>query len=259
MNEPDPQDKLERYLDGLMSEQEAAEFLRDADPAEVEQTRALQSQMDDSLRRMIGELSIDKAAVEQLARHQLQTDGADSQRHPSSQNPNRRHWLTLALTACLLIGLSIGVWFQPGQSRIEPVDSVRQVAKLYQTKVRDGFRPYYVCDEPQRFAETFQVKLGQGLALATMPADRHMLGISYLGGVSRESVAMLAEVKDQPVMVFVDHEGKPGIEQAAQCDAPDLRVFVEKKHGLVFLEVTPYDSPQIIEYFQLAENTEGAD
>lgn len=267
MDKRDPQDNLDRLLDGLMSQEERAQFLQTADSAEVETASNLQAEIDDSLRRMIGGFSIDSAEVEKQfltsvdhpepqATQQDPLPSPDQPPSPSplpNPGPSRRQWLSLALASCLLIGLGVGVWSQLDRPSVEPVDSIRQVAMVYHEKISDGFRPYYVCDDPVRFAETFQCKVGQRLALATMPAERKMLGLSYLGGISRETVAMLSEVEGKPVIVFVDRQDKPGLEEALQCDDPDLNVFVERKHGLVFLEVTPHASAKIIEYFQVAQ------
>ncbi len=85
-----------------------------------------------------------------------------------------------------------------------------------------------------------------------MPDDRRMLGLSYLGGMSRDGVAMLSEVEGKRVIVFVDRGDASGIEKAIESTDPSLNVFVERKFGLVFAEVTPLDSAGLIEYFQIA-------
>ena len=89
------------------------------------------------------------------------------------------------------------------------------------------------------------------MTLAEMPADRYMVGLSYLGGSSRESTAMLCEVKDRPVLVFVDLAENYDEKVMKIPDGSPLSVFSTEKFGLVFYEVNPFEEATMIDYMVL--------
>ena len=91
-----------------------------------------------------------------------------------------------------------------GQDRTEPLFVSRPLVSIYQEAVAQGFEPYYECREPDRFAYTFEQRQGIPIDLAPMPVGSGMLGLSYSGGLSRETTVMLCTIEEQPVMVFVD-------------------------------------------------------
>jgi hypothetical protein len=252
MNSEESKDNLlDRYLDRLLSEQETAEFLQGVDPDQLKQTEQLQSRIDSSLRRMLSGLEVDQQQVEE--RFLLSGDGklSGSKTVVSTGMPNS-HLMKTALAAMLLVAASLAIWFNLQPRTVEPIVAYRPLTEVYAEKLLD-FRPYYVCDDDKRFAETFANKLGIALALGDLPPDRKMTGLSYLGGISRDTVAMLCEVQGEEVIVFVDHEDADGIEVAIKSTNPDLNVFVKRKFGLVFVEVTPLPSTMMIDSFELLE------
>lgn len=252
MSDSSEDNQLDRFLDGIMSQQEAAEFLESANPEELEREQQLQSKIDESLKRLMSGMEIDE---EQVSKQFLATEGTavSTRRSVEQLSSNRRNWIQLAVAASLLVAVGLGVWMNSGSSKIiEPVFPVRALTDVYAEKVGNGFRPYYICDDPKRFADTFVAKVDIALALSAMPDDRKMLGLSYLGGISRNTVAMISEVQGEKVIVFVDRDDEAGIEKAIKSVDPSLNVFVERKFGLVFAEVTPLDSAGLIEYFETA-------
>ena len=251
-NTPD-EDQLELYLDRMMSPEDEAIFKKSIDPHELQHAMELQSNIDDSLKRLVLQLKVDEQAIE---RQFLNANGFGNSTSIKGSSATKEsslgRWIGLAVAASLMLGLGLGLWFTESKI-VNPVDLPRQVAMIYQEKVDAGFQPYYFCEDPERFARNFENKLGQALALSEMPADRRMVGISYLGGVSRKTVAMLSEVQNEKVIVFVDKEGSPGIKKALESTSDDVNVFVERKYGLVFVEVTPLDSAGMIGHFELAQ------
>lgn len=240
---------LDRYLDGLLSKEESEQFLQDFDAKELEQAKELQSQIDSSLKRMLSGMNVDEQAVE---REYLNT--GDNGLRPASSfksNNSASQILKLAVAAAVLVAVSLGIWFNAGQNKVEVQFVQRELTEVYKEKLLD-FTPYYFCDDDQRFASSFNQKVGVELALTEMPADRRMTGLSYLGGISRNTVAMLCEVEGKEVIVFVDREDESGIEKLIE-PTRELNVFVVRKHGLVFAEVTPLDSAKILEHFKLAQ------
>jgi hypothetical protein len=71
-----------------------------------------------------------------------------------------------------------------------------------------------------------------------------MLGLSYPGGLSRDTTAMLCKVDGKPVMVFVDRPSKDQPLAVEHADAK-THVFRQERDGLVFYEVTPLDGPKV--------------
>ena len=79
-----------------------------------------------------------------------------------------------------------------------------------------------------------------------------MLGVSYLGGISRSTTAVLFEVNENPVIVFVDRENsqQDGLLTKTPLDSA-IYIHKTKRDGLVFYEVSSLDEPAATMYFQL--------
>lgn len=250
-------DQLELYLDGLMSEEESAAFLRDVDPQTLRAAVALNDQLAESLARIAKPIPLNETAIERAytiahASTANQPD-ANSTDANGRTHTNRRNAIQLALAATLLIAAGLGIWFGAVGKRIDPFFESRSLVAIYEETVQRGFRPVYNCEEEARFAATFQQNHGQSLALAQLPLGSRMLGLSTLGGISRSTTAMLCEVDNQKVIVYVDRAGNGDLAAALVNNVDSLNVFVEQKNGLVFCEVSPLDSARMIEHFEFLE------
>ncbi len=246
--------QLDQYLDGLMSPQDSADFLRTVDSGSLETTKSFQRRIDDSLRRLVATEPLNEVDIE---RRFVEAHNATQTVEPAKKVATgllSQSWVRVAVAAAVLLAASLGIWFSSGPNIIEPDFNPRSLASIYTETVDRGFRPYYVCDDDVRFAETFQTRLGQALALAELPANSEMLGISYLGGISRKATAMLCRVDGQNVLIVVARVGEPGEAVAtADVDGDGLNIFVAEKNGLVFCEVTPLESSQMIEHFRFMD------
>ena len=224
--------QLDQYLDGLMSSQASADFLNSVDSEVLEQTQDFQGRIDDSLKRLI---SGEQLNEDDIAKRFIEARTAESTVESGKRTTTsflNQSWFQVAVAAAVLLAASLGIWFNSGNGLIEPAPGVRSLAAIYSETVDRGFRPYYFCDDDVRFAGTFQSRLGQALVLAELPANAEMLGISYLGGISRNATAMLARVDGQEVLVFVDRTGEPGQSVATvDVDGDGLNIFVEEKNG----------------------------
>ena len=241
--------QMDRYLDGLMSTQESAQFLKTVDKDLLQQARDMQSQIDGSLKRMVSfeGFNKDDLAMQFAGATELAVEPGKQAASGFLNKPSVR----VAVAAAVLLAASLGIWFNSGSGLIKPATGVRSLAAVYTEKVDSGFEPYYFCDDDVRFANTFESRVGQALVLAELPANAEMLGISWLGGISRNTTAMLCKVDEQKVVVFVDRSDEPGQSVATvDVDQDGLNVFVVEKNGLVFCEVTPLESPRMIEYFE---------
>lgn len=247
------ENQLDLYLDGLMPQQDIADFLKTIDPDVLQRAENDQHRIDNALRRLMSFEELDQEEiVQRFLRKDLEGTRIDNRSAESRSNANRS-WRQIAVAAAVLLAVTLGIWFSSGSGLVEPKFTPRALASIYSETVESGFRPYYFCEDDARFAETFKFRLGQALALTEMPANREMIGISYLGGISRSTTAMLCRVDGENVLVFVDRAGESGIEAATADVDGELNVFVTEKNGLVFCEVTPLDAAQMIEHFSFED------
>lgn len=162
--------------------------------------------------------------------------------------PRRRWgWLAAAAVAGVLLA-----WGMSGPRRTDPYFEPTPLADVYNTTVKQGFEPYYECEDDERFARVFDKRQGIALALLPMPEGSRMLGLSYPGGLSRDTTAMLCRVDGEPVMVFVDQPGADTPLAAEKSAATQsLHIFRDQRDGLVFYEVTPFDTPRAMQYLKI--------
>ena len=249
---------MDRFIDGLLSDAETEEFLANTETRqEALRQLELQNKIDESLKRSFAfePLSEQVIALSVLGNSSSNLQSASHQNSLFSRltSVGENPLFKLALAASLLLAMGASIWMYSGPGQIDAHFQPRSLAMLYEETKDRGFRPYYNCEDQQRFADTFEKRHGQRLALAEMPEGSRMLGISYPGGVSRGTTAMLGEVDGNPVMVFVDEASNR--DQAIVSVDPDskLNVFPVEKNGLIFYEVTPLSSARMIQYFEFIE------
>jgi hypothetical protein len=109
------------------------------------------------------------------------------------------------------------------------------LAAVYGDLVARGFHPYYLCDDQKRFQETMQHRHAQPLALSDR-GNSLMLGISYPGGWTSETTAILFRLDGKPVVVFVDSQPFPNDELEADGT---LNIRVKELPGIFMVEVSP--------------------
>jgi hypothetical protein len=239
-------ERLEAYLDGVMDEAERAAF-----EAEIKRDPRLTAEVDLQA-RLDAALAREFQALTPTAVHL-----AAIEKHVKSVSPSPvafTGWKALvpyaAVAAIFLI--AFGLWGPRWPIEREPSFTAMPLAQVYHQTVKDGFEPYYECHDDKRFADTFASRQGIPLHLTEMPRGSMMKGLSYLGGLSRETTAMLCEVEGEPVMVFVDRAEKDRPSAAKEND-PELNIFRTERDGLVFYEVTPLDKPTMTQHMVLAE------
>jgi hypothetical protein len=240
---PIDDERLEAFLDGRLPE-EQAEAIREqaaADPSLREQIEA-QQRINEGLERLA---KADDASADR-ALSMLALQGVDAQPEPQQQT-GRPRWIKVVAVAAVLVLVGIGVWMQffgsdPDQRYERPQTVVMTI--VYSTAEANQFKPDWLCESDAEFRETFEEKLGEALSMKPLPADREMLGLSYLARGTGEGVYMLAKANDQPVIVFFDladqmqfynmippdgmilHEGSVGGVQIIEMSALDEPVFI---------------------------------
>ena len=264
---------LELYLDNLLDRESEQAFLEsERDRTLVAQQKQLQDRIDASLRSQFALNSSECQSLEDLIQNLVSevpslpneagsaaTTRADDESTKSTLAPAKTSAelfqstvAKFSLAACLLIAIGTLGWVGFSTRLVEPHFVPQPVVLLFDENIKSGFEPYYHCDDPNRFADTFEARHGRRLVLADLPVDKEMLGISYLGGLSRQTTAMLGQVGQEKAIVFVDSQANQNaIDIATEPvdQLPQWNVFVVKKYGLVFVEVSGMESPQFIPYF----------
>ncbi|HVU88997.1 MAG TPA: hypothetical protein VHD36_16855 [Pirellulales bacterium] len=241
-------EQLDAYLDGTLPEPARRAFAREA---------ALSPEL-------TGELAlqkrIDQVLVHRFAPPAAPTDLAARLREAATvttilyARPRRRRLPLAAAAVAAVVAWAILGWQFFSPANRPPVYNPRlPVATIYNTRVAEGFKPTWVCEDDHIFASTFKERQGQGLLLATMPPGSGMVGLAYCGGMSRYTTTMLARVDGKPVMVFVDR--KENEEDGVIPPSPDsgLHLFQKELGNLVLYEVTPFDEPRVMDYLYAAE------
>lgn len=216
---------------------------------------AEQHEIDQSVRRQFEAATgpTDAQLAELTARFAARSDHKSSGHvGPASggfTNQPRKISLLLAVAAAVAVAATAALWRGQGLGgRNEPYFAPTPLTDLYKQVAAAGFEPYYQCEDPQRFAEVFRIRQGVPLQLAAMPEGTRMLGLSYPGGLSRDTTAMLCMVDGQQVMAVVDRADRDDATLAKSTDA--LHVFRDQRDGLVFYEISPHEQPRVLEYLQ---------
>jgi anti-sigma factor RsiW len=241
-------DRLDAYLDGQLDERERAAFavtLRQ-DPT-LRRQAELQGRIDGALGRLFHVEQPSRSAIAAALAHG-ESPATESATLPTALplRGTRLYWSVAAAAAAAAVAWALvaGPWSAREDG---PAFAARPLVEIYQDAVASGFEPSYECHEAERFAATFSERQGQPLQLLAMPADSRMLGLAYVGGLSRQTTAMLCVVDGQPVMAFVDRASADQAGAAAVGDTK-LHIFRQERDGLVFYEVTPLDQPRVLDF-----------
>lgn len=260
-SEHDYDEQLERYLDGALLESEQEQWeQRLQDEPELREIVAAEAKAAEDLKRRLQQqfqASTVLSTAELVAGLERRTTKVEVKHRSSS---GRRVLLAVMLSG--IAAMLAWILATTGGSRsVTPYFEQRPLAQLYRETVASGFRPYYFCEDPERFERTFRKRQQTPLLLAELPSDRRMVGLSYPGGLSRETTAMLGYVDEHPVMVFVDQRSKDNeslatsLESSPDAAPADSELFVHRAvlGNLVFYEVSPLNEPMLTQFFQIAQ------
>lgn len=238
---------LEAYLDDSLSPEEKTSFeMRLSADADARRTVELQRQIDNRLRQLYSPQEVPLGRIVEL----LASEGPPRWHSEMPPKTLSRRLLLASiggLAAMLACALLAWQWFR--QPRLEPYFRPRSLAALYREAVDEGFRPYYFCEDEERFRLTFTKRQKVPLRLAEMPGDRRMIGLSYLGGLSRDTTAILCYSREQPVIVFVDRRENDSSKVMENSD-PALHIFRQELGDLILYEITPLKSATIVGFLR---------
>ncbi|MEM8736809.1 MAG: hypothetical protein AAGG44_21445 [Planctomycetota bacterium] len=221
------------------------------DPSDKSPESPLDADIESSLQRQFAPGSPSQDHLAEL-RSAFQTAKSETPASAENTVPTRSRSFSrsqllasLAVAACLLIAVAIwspkSWWSSNDSPAFEPVP----LASLYDDAVQRGFTPYYDCSDESRFLATMRHRHRVDLKINTdldASQDVRMLGVSYSGGLSRNSTVILFIAYEKPVMVFVDNDDirVPSV-ALDKSPNPELKTYETRRDGLVFVEVSPFD------------------
>ncbi|MFT3684208.1 MAG: hypothetical protein QM783_04650 [Phycisphaerales bacterium] len=255
---PPEQERLERYLDGLMDAAERAAF-----EAEIKSDAAAQLQIT-AHRRLaaaLGELYDTTPAT-----------SLQGLKFPAAATAGlaRSRLLRIAgIAAAVAVVVGGAIYFLTPQPHVpEPkfaTDTELQtrnrnvIVKEYQAQVASGFVPKEVCTTDKQFQEWTQKAFGQSLTPthlasgSTGPAEPVLAGWSRATIFSGYSGLLLAHVDGKPVMVVMDHAPDRMVPKDDATSSP--RVFQRKVGDVWLIEITPLDTPRVVTMIENAPAT----
>ena len=243
-----PDTRLDSYLDDGMTPDERAAYQRETKSDEAVRDQVeLQQDIDQSLRRLFAPPSADRvtagiADVRQSKSHKLPA-------------PATRDWgavpRRLAAAAAIVAGL-FGGWLtwnalQPS-SVSNPYGPWRSIEVVYADSVANDMEPEWTCDTESEFADSIRSHFGQAAVIPfELPDGIAALGLAYCNSISRRTVYLLAEVNDEPVIVFIDRvEADPG---QTMDESSGLNLFNRRLGLLVLYELSPLEEPALLQLF----------
>ncbi|MEM7479052.1 MAG: hypothetical protein AAF483_29055 [Planctomycetota bacterium] len=212
---------------------------------------SLHVRIDESLRRQFAPGAVPDSHKELAER--ISGDSPPARKQEPAKPANELSRLLLFATAAtLVIAASLymaGRSLIPGRLNV-PSFEQSSLKELYLASVDQGFTPYYDCSDPDRFRATFQHRQSVPLRLENLPDSQAMLGLSYPGGISRDTTAILFRMHGKPVIVYVDRKDIP-YKADDSSEHEGLNVFQGTKGDLAFFEVTPLDEPYFLDYLKI--------
>jgi anti-sigma factor RsiW len=250
------ENELLRYLDKQLSDAETADLQRRLANDEsaqrwLAQLLAQEDQLAHALKRTFVPPEKSVAEIEAWFVDDLKEAAPAVSLGQGSRSRRSMLIAGCAVAAALTGVMLVANWVRP--KKVAPFFEPRSLAAIYTETVHNGFQPYYLCDDEERFAQTFAKRQGVRLRLAPLPPKRSMAGLSYLGGSSRDATAMLCFVEDRPVVVFVDQAEN---QRHAVSDVPageSLFVHESKLGDLVLWEVSPFAQPMMMQFLLVEE------
>lgn len=253
---------LEAYLDGRLEPSASVAFERELrNRPDLQEAVRIEQRMRESLRQSFVPPSIGQNEIVELIRS-IESPAARSAE--TSVHPRQawlsvkwlgapRQWLQVfALGSLAAVVWTVVLWQASGHRTNLPSFTPEPLVAVHLRSVADGFRPYYICDDPPRFTMTFASRQGVPLRLKELPGGTKMLGISYLGGLSRSTTVMLGTSAGKEISVFVDRR-QDDISQPQFAAESGLHVYRKELDALVLYEVSPLEHPVFLDAFEVTD------
>lgn len=227
---------IERYLDGLLTEQERKAFLD-----RLQSDRALQEQLDLAER-------VSASLGSSFALPDGDEPATEQHRRRFVRIPQPIGRALAAAAAVLAIGIAIKLNLPP-PTRIY----YTLLERAYTSYELNGFTPEWVCETDEEFAEAVRERLGQPMLIEDADSIIELLGWAYSQDssgygdtiISSDSMILLTRVDGIGVIVIVDRVEDES-EPLTIGDHLGLSVFRRVHDDLVLYEVTPMNEPTVI-------------
>lgn len=242
-----PEDTLDAYLDGTLDEPQRAAFeLHIEQDPRLKQQIETQKRIDASLRRCYPVPDVDALL-----------DRARAETESSAVSANRLQRIG-RMAAMIVVGVSLVLAVQwamtPGKPAYQGGNyAVIGLEPAYQQLIADGFTPAWRCETDEEFAQTYGYQIGVPVVLTELPAGTEALGLSYIPAISFDTIALLATVDGQQVVVFGDHV-RATSEDTPKLTDTSLNLFQRRIGDLVLYEITPLDTPRVLDHFLLIDS-----
>lgn len=245
---------LAAYTDKTMSQDERTAFEQsiENDPA-MRAKFELQSQVDRSLVDLFGQHTAPVSVMDAVRAAADQQATADQ---PRTHFFMHRRWAMAALlfiSACIawevyLIQAVTLANIPPQAQILNRPSQPTSLMGIYLNASGPNLRDIWTNTDSQNLAETFKWRQGQVLRFKDISPTTQLLGKGHMHGISKFTTAILFEVDDEDVVVFVDRAELDHARFMAE-QHEGLNIFPRYLGELVIYEVTPHEMPQLLDKF----------
>lgn len=244
-----PDDRLARFLDGLMAPEERAAFERELDASETLRAEVdLQRRIDATLRAAFD------APSEPARDPDLPVEAPGGRRiGPWGRFGAVAAIVVLAVVLAIVLEPLLRSAYQPSRKPLYG-EGARLVEPrgFYEALVDDGFGVDYVCETEQQYIAKTSEALGTPLVLGQLP------GVEVLGWrtaprtkvLRGRQMTLLSRVDGREVVVAI---GDARLNSSVPWEEPSMPIFQREIDGLVLVEITPLGSSRVIDGFRAAE------
>ena len=240
--------RLDAYLDGVMTPDQCAEFQREIESDDdLRKQIEIQKEIDQAFRRLFQVPSAKRVPI-------VNTDLRESEPYTLPPTTKRdwgavpRRW---AAAAAIVAGV-FGGWLMWNALRpagvSNPYGPWRSIEVVYADAVANNMEPEWTCDNELEFADSIRDHFGQAAVFSfELPDGMAALGLAYCNSISRRTVYLLAEVNDEPVIVFIDRverDSGPTVDETS-----GLNLFSRRLGLLVLYELSPLEKPALLQLF----------
>ncbi|MCO6435994.1 MAG: hypothetical protein J5J06_02775 [Phycisphaerae bacterium] len=247
-------DQLDRYHDGMMSEDERRAFeQRLASDPELRRELQHQDRIDAEIRRVFAPPRVESERADDVLNRALAATAGGTRAPRMSASP-RSPWrfvaaLAAALAMSIYAGWQVYEFTRPERPAVRSyvVGPKRSMLAVYREELEKGFKPEWVCRNEEEFRRSFSDRFGQALAFAHLPRNVCPQGLSYEHIFSTFTMHLLVRVDDRAVVVFADKLDR----DEPQTLPPDSDLHLHRRviGDLVLYEISPFAEPRVIPYF----------
>jgi hypothetical protein len=235
---------VDAYTDGLLSPDQAQQIETSLDKRpDVRREIELQRRIDARLQRLFPPTSFTPDFSQPIPI--VQADRA-------APRSAARRWMALA--AGLILACGLGAYFvlrsPPPGSTAPPViaQGPSELEAAYLAQLATGFVPEEVCTTDEAFADWMSRRYQTPMVIDRKPEGLTLVGWSYPETARGSMGALLATIKGQQVVVFVEFK-KPIHKEPPEPKDAGLSQFSRRIGDLMLYQVSPVGTSSLLEGF----------